>query len=186
MKKSILYALLVASTSMYFTSCKKDDTTEPDDHDHGGEVITAMKLIISDGFNPADTVTFSDPDGVGGNAPTIDSVILDNSNTYLMEILLLDETKTPVDTISNEVEAEGTTHLFVFTPNPASGLMTATPNDLDVNGDPIGLSAQITTGSAGSGSLNVKLRHYNSANDKANGTNNYESDIDVTFGVRIQ
>lgn len=177
--------LLLAGVAVHFSSCKKDDTAEPDDHNHG-EVITAMKLIISDGFNPADTVTFSDPDGAGGNAPTIDSIILDNTNTYLMEILLLDESSAPVETVSNEVEAEGTTHLFVYTVNPASGLMTASANDLDINGDPLGLSAQITTGSAGKGSMNIKLRHYSSANDKANGTNNYESDIDVTFGVRIK
>ncbi|MFN8154213.1 MAG: hypothetical protein U0Y08_07990 [Bacteroidia bacterium] len=144
-----------------------------------------MKLIISDGFTAPDTVTFYDPDGAGGTAATKDSIILDNSNFYVMEVLLLNETASPVDTISSEVEDEGVQHQFVYSATPASGFMTTSLYDTDLNGNALGLSCNLNTGSAGKGSFRVQLRHYNSEADKINQTNNYSTDIDVTFGVRL-
>lgn len=170
---------------LLFLPVKKDKTEDPAPTNQG-EVITTMKLIISDGFNPADTVTFYDPDGAGGTAATKDSIILDNTNFYVMEVLLLNETATPVDTISNEVEDEGVQHQFVYTPAPAANFMTTSMYDVDLNGEDLGLSCNLSTGNAGKGSLRVQLRHYDTETDKMNQTNNYSTDIDVTFGVRLQ
>lgn len=185
MKKSILFILLLAGVLINFSSCKKDDTTKPDDHDHG-EVITTLQLVLSNGAGFTDTVSFRDPDGAGGLAPTIDSLVLPVAGTYTMNIVLLNEATSPVDTVSAEVAAEATTHQFVYSVNPASGLLTAVATDTDVNGNPLGLSGTLTALASGSGTFNLKLRHYASPADKSNGTSNYDSDIDITFGLRVQ
>lgn len=184
MKKILLQLSATALVLCTVSACKKDKTEDPAPTNQG-EVITTMKLIISDGFTAPDTVTFYDPDGAGGTAATKDSIILDNSNFYVMEVLLLNETASPVDTISSEVEDEGVQHQFVYSATPASGFMTTSLYDTDLNGNALGLSCNLNTGSAGKGSFRVQLRHYNSETDKINQTNNYSTDIDVTFGVRL-
>lgn len=185
MKKTFLQLAGAALFLFSLSACKKDKTEDPAPTNEG-EVITTMKLLITDGMGMTDTVTFYDPDGAGGASATADSIILDNTNFYVMEVLLLNETATPVDTISNEVEDEGVQHKFVYTSTPASGFMTTSLYDQDLNGNDLGLTCNLATGSAGKGTFHVQLRHYNTEADKTNGTNNYSTDIDVTFGVRLQ
>ncbi|MBK7966842.1 MAG: hypothetical protein IPK10_17335 [Bacteroidetes bacterium] len=132
----------------------------------------------------ASTTTFSDTDGPGGVAATQDSIILNNNTTYLMSIILLDETKSPVDTISNEVLDEGDVHLFVFNSNP-SGQLVSTITDLDSNLKPIGLSSILSTSATGVGTYSVELRHFTSAQAKADNLV-YDTDISILFNVRLQ
>lgn len=188
MKKMKNYLVLVSAWTMLatgFTACKKEETEDPHDHDHG-EVITTLQLVLNNGAGFTDTVSFRDPDGAGGLAPTIDSLVLPVAGTYTMNIVLLNEATSPVDTVSAEVAAEATTHQFVYSVNPASGLLAAVATDTDVNGNPLGLSGTLTALASGSGTFNLKLRHYASPADKSNGTSNYDSDIDITFGLRVQ
>ena len=98
-------------------SCKKDKTNEPIPINQS-ELITKVQLVFKDSItnNIVQIATFSDLDGPGGNVATIDSILLASNTTYYMDLVVLDETKIPVDTISNEVLNEGEVHLFVFTP----------------------------------------------------------------------
>lgn len=81
-----------------------------------------------------------------------------NANTvYNGEITFLNETVTPADNITAEVEEEGEEHQ-IFYQIPAS-LGTIGYTDFDVNAKPVGLTFTYTTGNAGTGNLTVTLRH---------------------------
>lgn len=179
---------LIASTILLLgiiSGCKKNKTDDPQPI-NAEELITKVQLTFVDSISGtvAFVTTFSDADGPGGVAATQDSILLNGNTTYLMNIILLDETKTPVDTISNEVLEEGEVHLFVFNANPL-GLITTSIDDLDVNLKPIGLSSIIRTSAAGLGTYSVELRHFDSALDKANNTP-FDTDISLLFDVRLQ
>ena len=109
---------LVLISLLFVYSCKKDDSSPqnpPDGND--SELITTVKLSFVDsaGVVPVRQFVFSDIDGDGGNPPTVfDTIQISPQRTYNVSVLLLDETKSPVDTISNEVLAEGNNHMFYF------------------------------------------------------------------------
>jgi len=179
---------LIASTILLIgiiSSCKKDKTDDPLPI-NSEELITKVQLVFVDSITGtvASISTFSDIDGPGGIAATQDSIVLNGNTTYLMSILLLDETKTPVDTISNEVLDEGEVHLFVFNANPPA-LITTNITDLDVNFKPIGLSSILKSSAPGLGMYSVELRHFDSELDKANNTP-FDTDISLVFDVRLQ
>jgi hypothetical protein len=183
-KKSLL---LFSLATLFIIGCKDDDETTNPAPIQQGEVITMIQLLMRDTItNVTDTITYSDSDGPGGNAPVIDSILLSSGRVYEMSLLLLDESKSPVDTVSNEIEEEADRHLFVFTASPASNFINVNISDTDVNGNPLGLHSYFGCQSAGTGSFRLVLRHYNTAADKTNATSGYDSDIDVTFGVRLQ
>ena len=108
-----------------------------------------------------------------------DTIRLDSNCTYFATILLLNETASPVDTISNEVLEETDDHLFCFTPSGSSASVTVT--DRDGNNLPIGLQSTWITTSAGSGTMNVTLHHQPGIKngDCALG----ETDVEVLFVV---
>ena len=167
-------------------SCKKDKTNEPIPINQS-ELITKVQLIFKDSItnNIVHTATFSDIDGPGGNVATIDSILLSSNTTYYMDIVVLDETKTPIDTVSNEVLDEGEVHLFVFSPNPTSNFLVTNLLDLDINFKPIGLSTILRTSASGVGTYSVELRHFTSAQAKADNLV-YDTDISILFNVRLQ
>ena len=106
-------------------SCKKDEdlVTVPPPIENEGEVITTMTLLFTDaaGVQPDVTATFRDPDGDGGlNYDIFDTIRLMNNTVYNTSIILLNETESPADTISNEVLEEDDEHLFCLTPSLAN------------------------------------------------------------------
>ena len=154
------------------------------------------------------TYSFADPDGGGGQAafygPTrdtqSDSVIrLKPNATYRGEIILLDETRSPRDTVSHEVREEGEAHMIFYSPqgssvisqNPLTLLLDGTAitiayDDLDA-GDPplpIGLLTTWRTGNTPPGAghvLEIELRH-----QLGTKSGNYaagESDLSVKFRI---
>ncbi|MCU0336845.1 MAG: hypothetical protein MUF12_03205, partial [Sediminibacterium sp.] len=75
MKKSMMQMLLsTVLVAGLFTSCKKDDH----DHDHDEEeLITTLRVQLTNtATNATQTFTFRDTDGPGGNAPTVDSILI--------------------------------------------------------------------------------------------------------------
>ena len=168
-------------------SCKKDDNevSSPAPPANESEVITTLRITFTDSANTADvrTAEFRDPDGPGGMAyDRFDTIRLDSNCTYFATILLLNETASPVDTISNEVLEEADDHLFCFTPSGSSASVTVT--DRDGNNLPIGLQSTWITTSAGSGTMNVTLHHQPGIKngDCALG----ETDVEVLFVVEIE
>lgn len=170
-------------------SCKKDDTTPVDNHEHDeSELITTVQLNFSgkgiSGNDTTFTVSFDDPDGTGGNKPTsFDTIRFAANKTYTCDLILLDKSKNPVDTISNEVKEEAVEHLFFFTPSNSDAL-SVTINDKDSKGRNLGLKTSWVTKKATNGTVKVKLMHQPGVKDgtSANG----DTDVEIDFPLVIK
>lgn len=215
MKKTIKIALALAvTTGFIFFSCKKkkgdpvpQPTTTGNPAPNEQEIITTMRLIFTDGTTTA-TYQFKDPDGDGGISPFYgpgtnststqsDSVInLTANKSYTLNLLLLDETKIPVDTISNEVFEEGADHMIFFnqlspTAPPSSSVTIAGTNlsivYLDTDGAsnplPVGLLTKWVTGfTSPKKEILIELKHQPGTK---NGTYS-PGDVDVAVPFKIK
>jgi hypothetical protein len=186
MKNKSFIISFVLITSLSIIGCKKDDAVPSNPADpNESELITTVKLIFADsaGIEPNRIFSFSDPDGDGGNAPTVfDTIQLNSFKTYNVSILLLDESKSPADTISNEVLAEADDHMFFFFHN--GSLITTTYVDVDSNGLGIGLQTKWVTSNASNGTSKVVLKHQPGTKD---GTfNPGEVDVEIPFISIVQ
>jgi hypothetical protein len=189
MKNKNLISAILVCFSIAFIGCKKNKDEAPAPQvDNAEEVITTLHYILKENNVLVDTFSFVDKDGVGGNNPIQETILLKTGKTYTAEILLLDETKTPSDTISNEVKEEGDEHQFFFT--PSSDKFTVNTNDKDKNGVPLGLESTIVVGTQTSNTCTLKivLKHQpgvkpsTGKGDASLG----DSDIEVTFNVNIE
>lgn len=185
--KNILVAGLIISA--LFGGCKKDgnEVTDPKTPENESEVITTIQLTFKDSadLSSSITATFKDPDGDGGKGPTVfDTIQLKSNKTYYATILLLDETKSPADTISNEVKKEGKDHLFFY--HPTGPTVTVKYNDADTHSPPlpVGLSTIWKTGGVSTGTTKVILKHQPGVK---NGTETPgDTDVDITFPTVVK
>lgn len=181
----MLVAAIIASA---LTACKKDDTKPGDDHDHDheAELITTMTLIFDDTTSANEDViaTFSDPDGDGGNGPAqFDTINLKSNKIYHVSILLLDNSKSPADTISNEVAEEANEHHLFFHFTGANITHTYLDEDTNTPPLPIGLMTRWVTGVASTGTSQIILKHQPGVKDGTQIPG--ETDVDVTFQTKI-
>lgn len=172
-----------------WTGCKKDDdpVSAPPPVVNDPEVITTVKLFFDDTTvaNLDRVAVFRDPDGDGGAGPDIfDTIKLQPNKSYLVNIILLNETLSPADTISNDVLAEANDHMFFYMHSGVS--ITTTYLDQDTNNPPlpIGLSTRWQTGNLSTGTSRIILKHQPGVKDgtQAPGT----TDVDVTFQARVE
>jgi hypothetical protein len=176
---------LVAFALLFLVACEKDDPEIENEE----ELITTMtyRLTASDGSSVEGK--FQDLDGDGGNVPTISSINLKPNTTYSGSITLLNESVSPVENITVEVEEEGDEHQFFFEITQAN--LTVSYDDTDANNRPVGLKTKVVTGAASSGKLSITLKHEpnKSAMGVADGSianAGGETDINVVFDVIIQ
>ncbi len=174
------YSLLILI--ILIQACKPKEVVLPNET----ELITTVKLSFTDSSNVGNILTFvfRDIDGAGGNAPTqFDTIKLNSNKTYTMKLVLLDESKTPTDSTSNEVLEEGIDHQFFF--NISSGLnITTSYQDLDANSKPIGIQSKWETGAIANGTATVVLKHQPGIKDGNQATG--ETDVEVVFPVRVE
>ena len=193
MKKINLLLALGVFSMLFITSCEKDEPEDPIIPNEE-EVITTLNFTLTpDGGGTPVVLSFQDLDGDGGNAPTISEGTLDNNTIYNGSLELLNELEDPAEDITLEVAEEELEHQFFYEtlfPTELSDVNIAY-NDLDEEGNPIGLSTVLTTGEMGSGTITVTLRH--EPNKDADGVSSGdianaggETDIEVTFNVEIQ
>ncbi len=186
MKTIKLIALFFVGAAV-FTSCSSDDDNPTPVNEE--EVITTMTLTLTPAAGAVVTLQTQDLDGDGPNAPVINiSGPLAANTTYTGSIELLNETETPAEDITAEVQEEDDEHQFFFS---TTGSVTGTAyTDQDGNGNPIGLAFTLTTGAAGAGTVMVTLRHQ--PNKTAAGVSEGditnaggETDITETFTVTV-
>jgi hypothetical protein len=153
MKQTLKITLLMFGAAFLLcASCKKKETPKPSEPVTTGgpgeaEVITTFKLMLKDSATSATSVyMFKDPDGDGGAAPfygptsssQTDSVIgLLANTTYYGEIILLDETKSPADSVSNGVSEEGKDHMFFYNNGMNAVVNAGNPYTVVLNGSNI-------------------------------------------------
>lgn len=178
--KFSLHLLLAASlaTGVFVTGCKKDDNeTET-------ENITKIVVHLTGITDPAFHGEFNwkDPDGDGGTAPTIDQIVLPANASYHAEIEVYDETKNPVEDVTEEIKAENKVHLFEY--RSMLDALTIGSLNKDDDGKPFGRESTWTTTAAATGSLRILLHH--EPTDKLAADPGGEIDFDVTFPVKVQ
>ena len=189
--------IITIATILTFPSCSKEDPKKP--------IITnpqeVLTTILIKGYNQNDSLNtnyqfnykWEDLDGDGGNLPVIDTINLDSGIIYTCEIIILDKTKTPFDTVSNAIEEEKNAHQFFFTPSAnLISKIKAEILDFDTNipSLPVGLSFNLNTKNNQSfttpilGSLNMVLSHYDGVPKTIEKSN--ESDIDINFPLKLK
>lgn len=180
MKNSLLCTLTLCL--LIIASCTRKKVYPPNPNEE--ELITTLMITFTDsaGVHPTVAAIYRDLDGDGGNPPsTWDTIKLMKNTTYMAEIILLNESKNPVDTISNEVIAEGTDHIFCFETGPD---ITITRTDKDANNMELGIQSKwITANMNSTGNVAVILRHQPGTK---NGTCIPGStDVDIPFVYKI-
>jgi hypothetical protein len=176
-------ALLSLAATVMFSACSDDDP-EPENEP---EIITRMELRFVNQADPTNVVLaeFNDPDGPGGQEPTLTNPSLRSGATYIVDIRLWNDLEN--EEITPEIKDEDDEHqfFFLFTNNIFTGFEYL---DFDADGLPLGLRTRFTTASqARSGTLRVVLRHEPQKNATGDLTTaGGDTDIDVTFNVTIQ
>ena len=183
--KNLLLLALLASAS--FLACGDDDDPEIPNEE---ELITTLNYtLVPNGGGTTVVFSFRDTDGDGGEAPVITGGTLESNKVYSGSMELLNESETPSEDITEEIEEEDAEHQFFFSSTKADVVIAYA--DVDGNGDPVGLNSTLTTGSVGSGNITITLRHEpdKSASGVAAGdiTNaGGETDIEVTIPFDVQ
>lgn len=182
--KYLFAAPLIAAVSL--TSCNTDDPDIPNEE----ELITTLIYTLTPqaGGNVVE-FRFTDLDGDGGDAPVITNGTLVANTTYDGAVMLLNESETPSEDITEEVEEEDEEHQLFYTVTTANA--TVAYADADSDGNPIGLATTLTTTGASTGTMMITLRHEPdkgatgvSGGDITNAGG--ETDIEVIFDVTIQ
>jgi hypothetical protein len=195
LKTNIILLLIASTTSML--GCQKEDPKKPSSNTPQEQITT----VILKGYNhddPSDSlhqfmIKWEDLDGDGGNPPSIDSLILDTGFEYHINLIIIDKTKTPFDTVSNEIENLKNVHQFFYTPSKElEGKMEVEINDFDDNNPPLpfGMEVHLHVTSDTlyklpvTGKLNIVLSHYDGIPKTAKPSP--ESDIDINIPIRLK
>jgi hypothetical protein len=195
MKKTTLLFVCFSSIMIgLLTGCKDDEPTPENEE----ELITTVQLTFTPtGGGTAIVATWKDLDGDGGNSPDLSnaSATLDANTSYNLAIELKNESVTPAEDITEEVEEESTEHLFLF---DITTNLFSTFSYADTDGThPVGLNTTLTTGNGtpATGTLKITLLHEsNKANagvtvggtvkPKSAGSGG-ETDMEVDFEVNV-
>jgi hypothetical protein len=132
-KNTLIIVVTLILVELMLFSCKKNkkSPSEPPMIPLPPEVITTLRIYIWDSLtNVAVTgspFTFKDPDGEGGQPGAFlnngaDSLIRLTANTvYKTQVVILDETSNPTDSVSKAVGGEDSyEHMFFYNGNPVN------------------------------------------------------------------
>ena len=198
-----LQLLAILFSVITIIGCSNDDDIAPEEENEV-EIFTDVTLIFTNTADNSDVVRASaqDPDGTGiQELQILDAITLaaDTEYTLTYEILnALDPSD--VENIGDEILEEDNEHqfFFSFTENVFSDPIgngnidaAADPinyNDADENGNPVGLSSAWTTGGTASseGSFTVRLQHQPDVKTATSGSNDGDTDFELTFALTIQ
>lgn len=180
--------IIIFSTSiiMLVSACKKDDNNVYSPNPiNEEELITTVSLSFNSNAFPTLPIVYNyrDIDGIGGLPPSIDTIKLNSNLNYMLNVMFLDESKTPTVDITEEVAEEANDHLVVFETD--TNYLKINITDLDTNTPalPIGLSSTITSKAKGTTTLRIRLKHQPGI--KNGDPNLGETDVDVVYPVVI-
>lgn len=200
------YSLIAILFATIITGCSKDDETEPiiaPAGENEEEVITDVTLIFTNTNDTNDVVQAraQDPDGLGVQELMIlDSINLDTSKTYTLTYEIFNNLETPGEDIGNEIAEEDDEHQFFYSfsnnafanPTGNGNIDNASDplnyNDMDGNGNPLGLSTSWTTSSSQltGGTFTARLQHQPDVKTATSGANDGDTDFELTFVLNIQ
>lgn len=162
----------------------KDEVSPINPPQNATELITTMQLVMKDSATgEIKTFAFKDPDGEGGNSPTqFDTITLKSGSVYNCELILLDESKSTADTISNEVQEEADEHLVFY--DVAGAAVNISITDKDSKQLPLGLRSIWRTAQIGQGTVTVQLKHQPGQKDGSRAPG--ETDAMVSYPIKIE
>ena len=178
---------LVFFVAAAFTACSSDDPEVVNEE----ELITTLTATLKPSGGGTDIILKSvDLDGDGPDAPVISVSANLSANTNYSGVLKVEnETESPAEDITLEVLEEDEEHQFFFT--PTNNIATVTYDDMDEDGNPIGVQFSLATTTAATGNLTITLRHepIKTASGVSNGdiTNaGGETDVQAVFPITVQ
>ncbi len=186
MKNLQLYATVLFAT-LFMVACSNDDDNNTPEPVNEEELITTMTITLTpEGGGPDVVFQTRDLDGDGPNPPVVtDPVILTAGVTYDGVIKLLNETETPPEDITLEVEDESDEHQFFYT--RGGGLNVATEySNFDNNGNPLGTEFKLSSNVPSAGTLTFTLRHEPTKPNNGLSSAGGETDIAATFNITVQ
>lgn len=187
-KQSVIAALLFVVSIASFSACNKKEQPKPDEQ----ELITTMKLRITDGSGFSQTFTYKVENGFGSTTAgtvQIDTIKLAPGKIYTVTSELYNDKAAPAANLTSEVLDENEAHLFLFqsTPGSGAGSVSFSNGSKDNNGKPFNQVITFTTGAAGSGAIQVNLMHAptdkNGATPSASGG---ETDVEAVYPLIIK
>ncbi len=183
MKTRAFYFSMMIS-SLLLVSCNNDDNDPAPVNEE--EVITTLTVVLTPQSGTAVTLRSQDLDGDGPNAPvvTVSGPLAENSS-YSGAITVLNETESPAEDITLEVEEEDDEHQFFY---GITGLNATTEyGNFDDDQNPLGTEFTLMTTDASSGSITFTLRHEpKKPNDGTLADAGGETDIAVSFDLTIE
>lgn len=182
--KSNSFLFLITIFIISFTACDKKDPEPVEEQ----ELITTVKLTLVNKADVAEvvTATWRDPDGDGGDQPTVNTLVLKPNTVYNASVEFLDESNptNPLEMTAEIIEEDIDHQIFYEESGGANVIINQLNNDS--KGLPLGTDAVFNVGEASTGFLKVILKHkpgQKAAGDtKAKG----ETDIEVDFPIIIQ
>lgn len=186
--KNYKFLYSIIAVGLLFFSCAKDDEATPlPEPVNEEEVITTLTVTLTPpaGGNPI-TLQTKDLDGDGPNAPVVTvSGNLAADVAYTGVIKLLNETVSPAEDITEEVEEEDDEHQFFYTKGGDIKLETSNPNT-DSNGNILGTTFTLTAGAASTGTLTFTLRHTPKKPNTGLSDAGGETDIEASFNITVE
>jgi hypothetical protein len=193
MRKYNLLFLLLGFIS--FTACGDDD--EPVAENPEEEITDVTLTFTPMGGGAASVFTATDPDGEGPQDISVSGPItLAANTTYTLDIEL---EGVGGENITEEVDEEGDEHQFFFfftdglfsSPAGDGNIDNSSDavdyQDQDGGGLPIGLMTDWTTSATPvSGSFRVVLKHQPDIKTATTGSNDGETDVDLTWDIDVQ
>ena len=183
MKKMIQCVMLLLILFVSFNSCKKDPIVDPNEE----ELLTTIRITLTEKISGTQSVfELRDLDGEGGRPPSaFDEIILEKQKVYDCSIEFLNESVSPVDNITAEIQEEGEDHEIFY--SATNSLVAFSNLSKDANNLPLGLSSTWTTSnSTGLGNLSIILKHKPGIKASGDLVSKGETDVEVDFPLEVQ
>lgn len=120
-------------------------------------ITTYIYILTPDDGSRNIVLSFEDLDREGGNPPSYLVDPIPANMTFTGAIQALDKTQSPILDVTPEIIDEDEGHQIFFSPEGID--LTITYDDMDQDGNPLGLTTKVSSGAAGTGTLKVTLKH---------------------------
>lgn len=184
-KFTFIISTLILVSVFALNSCKPTCEKHPDDPECLGEeeLITTLKVLVYDSATNASVGTFQFSDADNNGVPEVfDTIKLQANVTYRVALQFFNESVTPAENITSEIESEKDDHLIVFHAHDVT--VNFAYADLDNNNLPVGLTSYWKASTTGNGHIHIKLRHQPGVKDGTETPG--DTDVEVGFPAFIQ
>lgn len=188
LKSFCILSILVAG----LPACQKKASYAPQNPQDDNEKITHVYLYLTDTTvtpHLVKTFAWSKMDVSVNPVITYDTLVA--GTTYVGSVLLLDKTKNPVDTLSNEFESAELKleHQFFYRTNPSSLIaFSYKSSDRDANGVPVGTMPIALAKTPGTGHIHMLLKHQPGAKPTSGSGDSTlgSTDLQIEFPVKVK